>query len=122
MVPTASSRRSPLFPSEDGARALAPRPPGPREGASMIRRPAQARSRLDPRLYQISVLTGLLVYGLTRLHFEVAPSRAAVILAPALLAQLACARFAATRFEWKSALISGLSLCLLLRTGSPILA
>ena len=90
----------------------------------MIRRPAQARRpRLDPRLYQIAVLALLLVYGLTRLHFEIAPLAAAAILLTVLLTQLAGAHLAAGgRFEPKSALISGLSLCLLLRTPSVWLA
>src|SRR5438093_507354 len=75
------------------------------------------RPRLDPRLYQIACLRGLLVYGIAGLHFEVQPLGAAVILAAALLTQYACSRaWRLTVFEPKSALISGLSLCLLLRT------
>lgn len=79
--------------------------------------------RMDPRWFQISALTALLVYGMTQLHFEVAPAQAAVTLATVLLTQFIgtrCARLPA--FDPKSALISGLSLCLLLRTNSLALA
>jgi Na+-translocating ferredoxin:NAD+ oxidoreductase RnfD subunit len=81
------------------------------------------RHRLDPRHYQIATLAGLLAYGTTRLDFEIEPAQAIVSLAGALLTQLACARlFRAGPFEPKSALISGLSLCLLLRTNSLLVA
>ena len=75
------------------------------------------RPRLDPRLYQIAALSGLLIYGIAGLHFEVQPLQAAVILTPVLLTQFVCSRaWRLPAFDPKSALISGLSLCLLLRT------
>ena len=81
-----------------------------------------ARPALDPRLYQIAVLAGLLAYGMVRLEFEIGPGRVFAILAAALATQLACTRiWRLPAFEPKSALISGLSLCLLLRTHSPLL-
>lgn len=73
-------------------------------------------SKLDPRWYQIASLAALLAIGIARLGFEVPPGRAAAILGAALLAQWACQRHAGQRFEPRSALISGLSLCLLLRS------
>ena len=77
----------------------------------------------DPRLYQIAVLTSLLLYGVLRLDFEVPPAQAAILLGTALLAQAACTRiWRLPAFDPRSALISGLSLCLLLRTGSLLLA
>src|SRR5262245_27370704 len=77
----------------------------------------------DPRHYQIAVLASLLVYGVVALDFEIAPGRAAAILATALLTQAACTRvWALPRFDPRSALISGLSLCLLLRTSAVVLA
>jgi len=93
----------------------------------MIARPsapdAPAKRTLDPRLYQIAVLAGLLIYGITRLDFEITPARAALILGSALAFQYACTRiWRLPAFEPKSALISGVSLCLLLRTPSPLLA
>jgi Na+-transporting NADH:ubiquinone oxidoreductase subunit NqrB len=82
----------------------------------------------DPRLYQIATLAALLVYGLTCLDFEITAARAIVLLVTALVTQAVCDQLTAGRL-WppaavniKSALISGLSLCLLLRTNRPELA
>jgi len=69
------------------------------------------------------VLAGLLAYGVTALDFEVSPARAALLILGALATQLACGRIARLpAFDPRSALISGLSLCLLLRTESALLA
>ncbi len=77
----------------------------------------------DPRLYQILVLSSLLVYGVIRLDLEIRPLRAVVLLAMVLLAQYVCTRlWRLPAFDPRSALISGLSLCLLLRTNSAALA
>ena len=79
--------------------------------------------RPDPRLYQISVLSLLLAYGMVWLNLDIAPVQASIILATALLTQLAATLLGeAPRFDPRSALISGLSLCLLLRTNDPWLA
>jgi len=79
--------------------------------------------RLDPRFYQIAVLSGLLIYGLGWLHFDITPDRAALLLSTALLTQYVCTKlWGLPKFDPKSALISGLSLCLLLRTNFPLLA
>jgi len=84
---------------------------------------APARRRLDPRLYQIGALAGLLAWGLLARRLDVAPGRAALLLAAALGAQYAATRiWRLPSFEPKSALISGLSLCLLLRTNSDVVA
>jgi enediyne biosynthesis protein E5 len=83
----------------------------------------RARSRLDPRLYQIAVLSGLFLYGVGRLKFDIGLAQAAVTLGAALLAQRACTSiWKLPSFDPKSALISGLSLCLLLRTNHLVLA
>jgi Na+-transporting NADH:ubiquinone oxidoreductase subunit NqrB len=77
----------------------------------------------DPRLYQIATLALLLGYGLLRLGFDVPALHVVLILGTALTAQLLFTRaWGLARFDPRSALISGLSLCLLLRTGSPGLA
>lgn len=77
----------------------------------------------DPRLYQIFLLASLLVYGVVRLDFEIGAGRALLLLGTALLTQLACTRlWRLAVFDPKSALISGLSLCLLLRSNSAALA
>jgi Na+-transporting NADH:ubiquinone oxidoreductase subunit NqrB len=78
--------------------------------------------RWDPRIYQAATLGCLLAYGIGWLGFDVEPRTAAIILGTVLVAQATAAHVARTRFEPRSALISGLSLCLLLRTGSPELA
>jgi Na+-transporting NADH:ubiquinone oxidoreductase subunit NqrB len=77
----------------------------------------------DPRIYQIGVLSGLLVYGMAWLDFEITLPRAALLLVTVLAAQALGDRLDGPRpANWKSALISGLSLCLLLRTNRPGLA
>lgn len=84
--------------------------------------PKQSRFQ-DPRLYQILLLAALLVYGVLRLDLEIRPLRALLLLATVLLTQYACTRlWRLPAFDPRSALISGLSLCLLLRTNSLALA
>jgi Na+-transporting NADH:ubiquinone oxidoreductase subunit NqrB len=78
--------------------------------------------KLDPRWYQIGALAGLLIYGMGWLGFDLGWAQAALTLAAALGTQWLCTRlWRLPRFEPKSALISGLSLCLLLRTNSLLL-
>ena len=73
---------------------------------------------MDPRLFQIAALSGLLIYGLGWLHFDLSPAQAILSIAVALATQLLGSALQQIRFDPKSALISGLSLCLLLRTSS----
>ena len=75
--------------------------------------------QLDPRAYQITVLAALLGVGLTQLRFEVTLVQVAVTFAAALATQVTGARLAGLRdIGLSSALISSLSLCLLLRTSA----
>ena len=92
--------------------ALAVRPgPGPRPAGP------------DPRLYQIAVLAALLLYGMVGLDFDVGPERAITILGTALATQYVCGRvWGVPAFDPRSALISGLSLCLLCRANEPLMA
>jgi Na+-transporting NADH:ubiquinone oxidoreductase subunit NqrB len=83
--------------------------------------PAESRRAWDPRLYQIATLGGLLVYGVVALDLEVHPLTAVTIVATALVTQRVGARLAGRSPELASALISALSLCLLLRTDAPAL-
>jgi Na+-transporting NADH:ubiquinone oxidoreductase subunit NqrB len=77
----------------------------------------------DPRLFQIATLSALLAWGLSALDLEVRAPVAAAVLAAALGTQYAATRLLGLpRFDPKSALISALSLTLLLRTASPALA
>jgi len=79
--------------------------------------------RLDPRAYQIATLSGLLGYGVLWLEFDIDPLRVGVILLTAVVTQLAASAIAGRpQLDAKSALISGLSLCLLLRATEPALA
>jgi enediyne biosynthesis protein E5 len=84
---------------------------------------ATAGRAFDPRLYQIGVLSGLLVYGLVGLDLEVQPARAALLLTAVLAFQYVCTHaWRLPAFDPRSALISGLSLCLLLRTNDAHVA
>ncbi len=78
---------------------------------------------MDPRRYQIAALAALLAYGLFWLQFDLQPSVAAILLVVAIATQACCWRAVFfSHVDYKSALISALSLCLLLRTTSPIVA
>jgi enediyne biosynthesis protein E5 len=81
---------------------------------------------VDPRLYQIGTLAALLVYGMGWLEFDITPVRVALILATALGTQKICDRLSGSTAPFastsRSALISGLSLCLLLRSNDHVLA
>ena len=73
----------------------------------------------DPRPYQVVVLLSLLVYGQLALGFSLAPALVALTITTSLVAQWLCTRaFSLPRFDPRSALISSLSLCLLLRSDS----
>jgi Na+-transporting NADH:ubiquinone oxidoreductase subunit NqrB len=76
----------------------------------------------DPRYWQIGVLLVLLGYGVAALGLDVAPANAVLILVAALGTQWIASRAVRIPFDPRSALISGLSLCLLLRTGEPLYA
>lgn len=77
----------------------------------------------DPRLYQIASLSTLLLYGLFWLQFDVSIWQIAITLSAAQLTQyLGTRHFNLPFFDPKSALISSLSLCLLLRTNDPAVA
>lgn len=76
----------------------------------------------DPRHYQIAVLSSLLIYGVGWLSFDVSPEQIAILLGTVLLTQFICAQFPGqAAFDPRSPLISGLSLCLLLRSNNPLL-
>jgi enediyne biosynthesis protein E5 len=76
----------------------------------------------DPRLYQIAVLASLLVYGMAGLDFAISVPRAALLLLTVLATQAVGDRLENRPANIRSALISGLSLCLLLRTNRIDLA
>jgi Na+-transporting NADH:ubiquinone oxidoreductase subunit NqrB len=76
----------------------------------------------DPRLYQIATLASLLIYGMGWLGFDIAAPRVLLLLGTVLATQAIADRGAGRPANLRSALISGLSLCLLLRTDSDALA
>jgi Na+-transporting NADH:ubiquinone oxidoreductase subunit NqrB len=80
----------------------------------------QTSLRVDPRYFQIAALGILLFYGCTRLGFDIDTLQITLTLATALGVQLLLARLTRTSspFDVRSALITGLSLCLLLRTNT----
>lgn len=87
--------------------------------APNARETVRSRFAFDPRLYQIATLAGLLAYGVTVLAFDISLVQAVSIVTAALATQYAAGRWAGlARFDARSALISALSLCLLLRTSS----
>ncbi len=76
----------------------------------------------DPRYYQIAVLFSLLIYGVSWLSFDIGVGQIVVLLGSVLVTQFLSGKFlSAAPFDPRSALISGLSLCLLLRTNSLLL-
>jgi Na+-transporting NADH:ubiquinone oxidoreductase subunit NqrB len=76
--------------------------------------------RVDPRYFQIAALVAFLCYGCSRLGFEINVLQIALTLATAVVVQIALASLTRTNspFDVRSALITGLSLCLLLRTNT----
>jgi Na+-transporting NADH:ubiquinone oxidoreductase subunit NqrB len=109
-------------------------PAGLRRGAVGARRPSRgAWCRLvrsaavaelrDPRFYQIACLGSFLVFGVMRLDLQVQGLQVAAMLLAVLATQYAGTRLTGlSRVDPRSALISGLSLCLLLRTNVLFLA
>ena len=85
--------------------------------------PDASAHRPDPRVYQIASLSTLLLYGLCWLHFDLSIWQIAVTIGTALFTQYVGTTLAGLpSFDPKSALISSLSLCLLLRTDDLAIA
>ena len=73
----------------------------------------------DPRYFQILYLGSFLLYGISYLGWDNDSLKFVSILGVALLTQLSFAFFTTKRYSsFKSALISALGLCLLLKTGT----
>jgi enediyne biosynthesis protein E5 len=76
----------------------------------------------DARHFQIATLASLLVLHILWFDLGASPLQAAVTIAAALAAQYGFVRLTGSgRFDWRSPLITGLSLSLLLRTQMPVL-
>jgi len=95
---------------------------GSREGTQRDRTPSPvppSPRRIDPRWYQIAMLSALLGYGVLGLGFGLSAPRIAATIGAALATQYLCGRlWRLPKFDPLSALISGIGLCTLLRTGS----
>lgn len=83
--------------------------------------PEPRKRRLDPRLYQIATLSTLLVYGVGWLQFDVTVTTIVIAVAVAQATQWLSSRLSGIPFDPRSAMISALSLSLLLRTNSVLL-
>lgn len=70
----------------------------------------------DPRLYQIATLSALLAFGWTARAFEINPVQFLAVVATACAAQWLGSVLIATRPDFRSPLITALSLTLLLRS------
>ena len=73
----------------------------------------------DPRWAQIAVLGSLLTHGTANFSFAPSIGVIALTLGTAFLVQAVCSRWVKIPFDPRSPLITGLSLCLLLRTSHP---
>jgi len=73
----------------------------------------------DARHWQIAALGTLVLYSFIFLDFGAKPLFTFIALASVLATQWACAQLWKRPFEWRSGLITGLSLSLLLRTNEP---
>jgi Na+-transporting NADH:ubiquinone oxidoreductase subunit NqrB len=87
---------------------------------------ARGWRQVDPRLLQIAALGSLLALGILRFDLDASLAQAVVTIAAAVASEAALNRrgmpwSAWARSGWRSALISGLSLTLLLRTRDPLL-
>ncbi|MFN0025231.1 MAG: hypothetical protein ACKVS5_15175 [Parvularculaceae bacterium] len=69
----------------------------------------------DARWFQIAAQSIIIAVGLIVLDFRITSPQIAAAIGAALAAQGLCSALFASRFDWKSAAITGLSLCLLLR-------
>lgn len=78
-------------------------------------------ARLDPRLFQIASLGTLLACNIAWFDLGARPGQSAVTVLASLGAQWGFCRAFGVPFDWRSPLITGLSLSLLLRTNAPLL-
>lgn len=77
---------------------------------------------LDPRYTQITILAALSTLGLFWFEIGLGASQLIVSIASCLIVQAIMSGFYRCSFEWRSALITGFSLALLLRLNDPLWA
>ena len=76
----------------------------------------------DPRIFQIAALSGLLSYGVFSAGFNLSATQVIVTLSAVLATQYCFSKQQGLAVDLRSALITGISLCLLLRTDNVMLA
>jgi enediyne biosynthesis protein E5 len=107
-------------------RTPSPVPSGPDARPAVAARSAPRSGpwrSIDPRWYQIAMLSALLAYGMFGLGFDLGWAHVAAVIGAALGTQLLCTALCRLpRFDPLSALISGIGLCTLLRTNGTALA
>jgi Na+-transporting NADH:ubiquinone oxidoreductase subunit NqrB len=86
---------------------------------SFARLPRIWPKQADPRLFQIATLGLLLVIGITRFDLAASAQQLAVTLLAAMATQALAGSLAGAGFDWRSPMITALSLSLLLRTHDP---
>ncbi len=83
--------------------------------------PAVSPQAIDPRVVQLVLLSGFLLYGIAALGFGITPLWVAATLLAATVTQWVCCRWIANiPFDPRSAGISALSILLLLRVANPL--
>jgi Na+-transporting NADH:ubiquinone oxidoreductase subunit NqrB len=95
---------------------MLPSSPRPTKSSAAVRRLPR-----DPRLLQIATLATLLAIQISAFDFSGTPAQAAVTVGAALATQFLFCRIHGLPADWRSPLISALSLTLLLRTHDPFL-
>ena len=76
---------------------------------------------IDPRLFQIATLSGLLIMAIARFQSGAGTAQLGVTALAALATQGIAGRIEGRALDWRSPLITALSLTLLLRAHSPVL-
>jgi enediyne biosynthesis protein E5 len=77
---------------------------------------------VDPRHIQITFLGGFLVIGYLGQYIDISYEQILCYLLPAVIVQCSIDKFKTRAYNWKSALITSFSLCLLLKTPSYYIA
>ncbi len=91
-------------------------------GGNLVLSLTRVVQSIDARYFQIGALALLLITGIVFFGFQVSLGRAALNLGTALAAQAFFSLIFRIRFDARSALVTGLSLSLLLRTNDPLVA
>lgn len=89
--------------------------PTPDERTDRVALTARLALPTDARWFQIAGQSAILITGLVAFDFRIGLPQIFAAIGASLLAQALGTLLIAARFDWKSALITGLSLCLLLR-------